>query len=115
MPQVIDVKPIQVEQKMDGRSSKYSEAELKKLKKVCADFESIFTYQLMKTMRQTIPKSTMGIGNYGRDIFTTIIDQKIAESISAQNQGVGLKKVLFDQLTNGYKSTIPKEVSDKLK
>ena len=29
----------------------------KKLKKACADFESIFTYYMFKTMRQSIPQS----------------------------------------------------------
>jgi len=111
----INIKPIQTEQKTDVKSSKYSEAELKKLKKVCADFESIFTYQLLKTMRQSIPKSQMGMSNYGKDTYTTIVDQKMAESIAAQDNGIGLKKVLYDQLTNSYNSKISKEDSNKLK
>jgi len=111
----INIRPVQTEQKTDVKSSRYSEAELKKLKKACADFESIFTYQLLKTMRQSIPQSKMGMSNYGRDTYTTIVDQKLAESISARENGIGLKKVLYDQLTNSYKAAIPKEVSDKLK
>lgn len=96
-------------------SLKMSEAELQKLKKTCADFESIFTYQLLKTMRQTIPKNQTGLGNFGKDTYTMMIDQKLAETISAKGEGMGLQKVLFEQMTQKYKQTIPKEVTNKLK
>ena len=96
-------------------SSRYSEEELKKIKKACADFESIFTYQLLKTMRKTIPESKIGINNYGKDTYTTIMDQKLAENISAHGNGLGMKKALFEQLTKTYKQGMPKEVINKLK
>jgi len=111
----INMKTVPVDQKTEVKSAKYNDAEMKKLKKVCADFESMFTYQLLKTMRQSIPQSKMGMSNYGKETYTTIVDQKIAESISAQGNGLGVKKVLYDQLTNTYKHSIPKEVSNKLK
>jgi len=79
---------------------RYTEEELRKLKKVCADFESIFTYQLLKTMRKTIPETKNGLNNYGKETYTMMMDQKLAESISAKDNGLGLQKVLFDQLAN---------------
>ncbi len=80
-------------------SSRYSEEELRKLKKACADFESIFTYQLLKNMRKTIPETKSGLNNYGKETYTMMMDQKLAESISSHADGLGLQKVLFEQFT----------------
>jgi flagellar protein FlgJ len=96
-------------------SAKMNDAELKKLKKTCADFESIFTYQLLKTMRQTIPQTQTGMSNFGKDTYTMMMDQKLAESIASKGNGLGLQKVLYDQLTRKYNHSIPKEVTNKLK
>ncbi|PKN10764.1 MAG: hypothetical protein CVU72_00080 [Deltaproteobacteria bacterium HGW-Deltaproteobacteria-7] len=96
-------------------SARYSEEELKKLKKACADFESIFTYQLLKTMRKTIPENKNGLNNYGKGTYTMIIDQKLAENISAKGDGLGLQRVLYEQLTKTNTGEMLKEVKNKLK
>ena len=96
-------------------SVRMSEVELQKLKKACADFESIFTYQMIKTMRQTVPKNQMGFGNFGKDTYTMMMDQKLAETIATKGDGMGLQKVLYDQLTQKYKQNMPKEGINKLK
>lgn len=96
-------------------SSQYSEEELKKLRKVCADFESIFAYQLIKTMRKTVPESKVGMNDYGKDTYKMIFDQKLAETISSNGNGLGLQKVLYDQLTKTNTQEISKEVKNKLK
>ena len=41
----------------------------KKLKKACADFEAILTYNLFKTMRQTIPTGGAINKITGKDTF----------------------------------------------
>lgn len=83
-------------------TSKERQAELQKIKKACQDFESIFTYYLMKTMRQTVPKNS-GFGSLsGKDTYNMIMDQKIAEDLSRRGNGLGLQKVLFEQLTKTY-------------
>jgi peptidoglycan hydrolase FlgJ len=111
----MNIKTIAPEAGVKPDSSKMSDAELKKLKKTCADFESIFTYQLLKTMRQTIPQTQIGMSNSNKDTYNMMMDQKLAETISAKGTGLGLQKVLFDQLTKTYKQSIPKEVTNKLK
>jgi flagellar protein FlgJ len=79
--------------------SRQKNEELKKIRKACKDFESIFTYQLLKTMRQTVPKAS-GMGNFtGKDTYNMIADQKVAEEMSRQGNGLGLQKMLFEQLT----------------
>lgn len=96
-------------------SSRYSKEELQKLKKACTDFESIFTYQLLKTMRKTIPENKTGMNNYGKDTYTMMMDQKLAENISEKGDGLGLKKVLFEQLTKTNTGATSQEVKNKLK
>jgi flagellar protein FlgJ len=115
MTSPINVTPVQTQTSEKVTSSKYSEEELKKVKKACADFESIFTYQLLKNMRRTIPENKTGMNNYGKDTYTMIMDQKLAESISANGTGLGLQKVLYEQLTKTNTQDISREVKNKLK
>ncbi|MBP7232535.1 MAG: rod-binding protein [Syntrophaceae bacterium] len=91
--------PVQAPGAEKAPSARYSESELQKIKKACADFESLFTYELLKTMRKTVPENKTGMGNYGKDTFTMIIDQKLSENISSTDHGLGLKKVLYEQIT----------------
>jgi peptidoglycan hydrolase FlgJ len=69
-----------------------------KLKKACADFEAMLVYQLLKTMRQTIPKSGFLSGSYGKDTYEMMMDQKIADDVAKKGQGLGLQKMLYNQL-----------------
>jgi len=88
---------------------KQKKEDLQKIKKACKDFESIFTYYLMKTMRQTIPKSSGAGSLSGKDTYNMIMDQKVAEELSNKGNGLGLQKMLYEQLTKNY----PKEVSQE--
>ena len=86
--------------------------DLQKIKKACKDFEAIFTYYLLKTMRQTIPKGSNLSSLSGKDTYNMMMDQKVAEQLSSQGNGLGLQKMLFEQLTKNY----PKEaVTEKNK
>lgn len=69
-----------------------------KLKKVCADFESIFIYNMLQKMRKTVPQSGLLTEMQGKDTYNTMIYQKVAEDM-AKNGGLGLQKVLFEQIT----------------
>ncbi|MBN1380249.1 MAG: rod-binding protein [Deltaproteobacteria bacterium] len=73
-----------------------------KLKKVCADFEAVMVYQLMKTMRQTIPKSGFLSGSHGKDTYEMMLDQHISESVAHRGDGLGLQKNLYNQLKAKY-------------
>jgi len=72
----------------------------KKLKKTCADFESIFLYYMFKGMRQTIPRSGFLQQSPGKDSYNMIFDQKVAEEMANKKSGVGLKQILFEQLNS---------------
>jgi peptidoglycan hydrolase FlgJ len=72
----------------------------KKLKKVCADFESLFIYNMLRKMRSTIPKSGLMNEMKGKDTYETIMDQKVSEDLSNKG-GVGIQKMLFNQIKIG--------------
>lgn len=115
MTSEVNITQVQPQNTEKVTSPRYSEAELQKLRKVCADFESLFTYQLLKTMRKTIPESKTGMNNFGKDTYTMMMDQKLAESISAGDNGLGLKRVLYEQLTKTNMREPLKEVKKALK
>ena len=70
-----------------------------KLKKACADFESIFINYMLKTMRRAIPQS--GTNFPGKDIYSTMVDRKVAEDLAKRGGGIGLQKMLLRQLKSG--------------
>jgi len=74
-----------------------------KLKKVCADFESIFTYQLLKTMRKTIPNGGVFQRSSARDNWEMMMDQQVAETMSRKGQGLGLQTILYNQMKKKLK------------
>jgi peptidoglycan hydrolase FlgJ len=90
-------------------ADKNKEEEARKLKKVCQDFESIFTYNLLKNMRNTILKSSDSNLLSGKDTYNMIMDQKVAEEISKKGNGLGLQKVVFDQLNKNYVKEVTKK------
>jgi flagellar protein FlgJ len=71
-----------------------------KLKKACAAFESILIYYMFKAMRQSIPKSGFLKQSPGKDTYSMMLDQKIAEELANKGKGAGLQNTLFEQLNN---------------
>jgi Rod binding domain-containing protein len=62
------------------------EIKLLKLKKACQDFESIFVYYMLKSMRSSDSKSNLFGEGLGSDIFQQMFDQGLAEKMSASGQ-----------------------------
>jgi len=69
------------------------------LRKACADFESLLVYELLKTMRKTIPKTGLLNSSMTQETFESMMDQKLAEDVASQRKGWGLKEALYEQLT----------------
>lgn len=78
-----------------------------RLKKACADFESIFISYMFKTMRRTIPASSPN-NIPGQDIYTMLVDQKVAEDLAKRAGGMGIQEMLLFQL-GGSRQTGKKE------
>jgi flagellar protein FlgJ len=70
-----------------------------KLKKVCADFEAMLVFHMLKAMRQTIPQNGLFKPSQGRATFEMMLDQKIADEAARKGEGRGLQEALYGQLT----------------
>ena len=70
----------------------------KKLRKACTDFEAIFISLLFQTMRKTVPASGYLQAMPGKDVYTMMMDQKLAEDLARKGGGIGLQKILYHQL-----------------
>ncbi|MCX5834266.1 MAG: rod-binding protein [Deltaproteobacteria bacterium] len=80
------------------KASERSAEDEKKLKKACADFEAIFISLMFKTMRQTVPTSGYFKAMPGKDMYTMMMDQKLAEELAHRGGGLGIQKMLYNQL-----------------
>ena len=111
---IVPVATNQVAGKTDDMKDKAAEAERQKLKKACADFESLFVYNLLKTMRQSIPKSGLTGNGPGKDIYNMMLDQKIAQEVTARPGGIGLQQMLQTQMAQHQKTSgIAPETDEK--
>lgn len=75
----------------------------KKLKKVCADFEALLTYNLLKTMRRTIPSGGAVPRSASRDTYEMLLDQHIADAVARKGQGMGLQKAIYERLAQQHR------------
>ncbi len=69
-----------------------------RLKRVCADFESIFIRQILQAMRQTLPEGGFIKGGPEKEIFQSLFDEELSKKI-AGGRGWGLAKMLCQQLS----------------
>ncbi|MBW2129194.1 MAG: peptidoglycan DD-metalloendopeptidase family protein [Deltaproteobacteria bacterium] len=67
------------------------------LMKACREFESILTYQLLKSMRRTVEKCELFHGGQGEEIYESLLDQELARNI-AQSESNSLAYLLYQQL-----------------
>ena len=70
------------------------------LRDACRQMESLFIHHLLKEMRATIDKSGFISGGRAEEIYTSLMDAEIANSISTRGGGIGLAEMLLHQLGN---------------
>lgn len=75
------------------------------LNKIAKDFESILVFQMLKSMRSTVPKSEL-LGGYRSEMFESMFDQELANEIS-KGEGIGLSDMLYKQLVAMEERRIP--------
>jgi flagellar protein FlgJ len=105
----LNIKEMTQQTDMQSIEAQRKKEDLQKLKKACKDFESIFTYYLLKTMRHTIPENSKSSGLSGKDTYNMIMDQKVAEELSGKGNGLGLQKMLFKQLIKNVTGGVSQE------
>ena len=83
------------------------------IQKVGSEFESLFLAQLLKSMRKTVPKSGfLGGGGWIEDFYWDMFDQGLSQSI-ARGGGIGLAKMVYQQMNRTNPSTITSEIDTK--
>lgn len=69
----------------------------RKLKKACRDFESVLTYQLLRSMRQTVDKCDLFHGGRGEEIYQSMLDMELAKKMADFGPN-SLARLLYNQL-----------------
>ena len=73
----------------------------KAINEVASQFEALFVQQMMKSMRDAVPKSDLMNSDH-LDTYQAMADQQMAVSLSHQG-GIGIARMLVEQMqTRGY-------------
>ncbi|TFG93013.1 MAG: hypothetical protein E4H15_02310 [Syntrophobacterales bacterium] len=77
----------------------------KALEKACSDFESIFIYQLLQELRKTVPKDGyLSVGSSVNSTYDMMVYQKVAEDLAERGGGIGVREMLFNQISGKYRA-----------
>lgn len=69
-----------------------------KLKAACDSFEALFTQQLLKQMRATVPKDALFGGGSAEQIYTEMLDAELSKEMAGSG-GLGISRLLFEYMT----------------
>lgn len=83
-----------VEERIDGNAPGASNAALKK---VCVEFESLFLSYMLKSFRASAAEMGPEEKSHGRQIYTAMLDEKLADQL-ALGGGIGLANKLLNDL-----------------
>lgn len=86
----------------EGTKATTIQGEKARLKKAAKDFEAFFMYQMLKTMRETVPenplvKDSPFSNGHGKDIFTQIFDMEISKKMVGSGKE-SISEVLYRSL-----------------
>ncbi len=68
-----------VETKADARAKEQA-----RLVKTAQSLEGVFVQQMFKAMRETVPENGLTSGGQGEEMFSGMLDQKMADQMPAQ-------------------------------
>ena len=71
----------------------------KKLKKACQEMESVFLNMLLKTMRDTVPKSELGGNTQRTETMQSMMDMEMTRNLAAAG-GTGIAAMMYRNLKN---------------
>ena len=83
--------------KADRKNATGTQLDGKRLDRACAEFEALLVQKLFQTMRASIPKSGLIDGGSAEEIYTTMLDQKVAEEMAFRG-GLGLSDRIKAQI-----------------
>ncbi len=82
---------------ISGRDVEDTAVRTARLRKAAGDFEALFVYELLKTMRTSFASSKSEEPGFGKDIFMSIADQALAEKMS-ESGDLGITRLLVEAL-----------------
>ena len=88
------VDPSLIQKKMDNLKASEDD---KKLMDACKEFESIFTYMMLKEMKKTVPEDSLIEKSQGTIMFEEMHLEELSKEMSQGDNGLGLARVLYDQ------------------
>ena len=93
---------------VDGPNSDV-DIEKAKIERACQDFESLLLGSLLKSMRETTQAFGTDEKSAGSGIMSEMMDEQLATAI-AKGGGLGLSKVLMDQLASANNQDTPRRI-----
>lgn len=91
------------ELKNNLNNTDYSNASDEELMEACKTFESYFIEQAFKGMEKMIPKSEDSIlSNDYVEMFKDTLYQEYADSATERGDGIGIAKMLYEQMKRNY-------------
>jgi flagellar protein FlgJ len=80
------------------------------INEVASQFEALFIQQMMKSMRDAVPKSDLMSSDH-LDTYQAMADQQLSVNL-AQQGGIGLARVLVEQMqTKGYVPPVTEQLN----
>lgn len=71
-----------------------------KLLNAAQEFESFFTYMLLKEMRKTVMETPLFHGGRAEEIFRDMLDEEVGKEMArTPGQGLGIADILYQQLS----------------
>ncbi len=78
--------------------------ERSRLRQAAHDLEAVFVNELFKAMRATVPQDGLLAQDPGQELFTGMLDQRLAEAYGARARG-GIGEALYRQLSRRLADT----------
>jgi Rod binding domain-containing protein len=100
--------------KQDGVLKKVSGVhpdDAKKIKGVARDFEAVFLELMLKSMRNTVPKSELMDGGNGEEIFRSMLDGEYAKAMSQQESYGSIAQAIEKDLLKTMENQIARTQS----
>jgi flagellar protein FlgJ len=69
-----------------------------RLRKVCADFESIFVHYMLRSARKALPEDNLFGNTNESKIYKSMMDERMARAVS-RGKGLGLGALLYNELS----------------
>jgi len=93
-------------ERIASRSASGEELSEKEIREVGQQFESILLHQLMKSMRRTIPESSLFENSHAKQIYEDMFDEKITKQIAQTSQS-GIADAIVEEIIRQQQSQKP--------